>query len=254
MGEGAIFNKSKKPYLAINWFWLLITLLVFFALVKLGLWQLSRADEKTQRLIRINTLQQAQAFTLPEIENIRLQQKYINTVNDLPVIIDGEFDENVMLLLDNQMHNGKFGYRVLQLLKTSEYALLVNLGWHVADRTRQTQPDIKILQGDVKLHGHVRIIEKGIVLADEDWSGKQWPLLIQNIDLNKLSEFIGTTLLPYVVYLDKNESIGYTKNWLPIVMPPEKHQGYAFQWFSLALAWLFLMVFAARKTQINKSD
>jgi len=33
---------------------------------------------------------------------------------------------------------------------------------------------------------------------------------------------------------------------------PEKHQGYAFQWFSLALAWLSLMIWAGYKNRVKE--
>jgi cytochrome oxidase assembly protein ShyY1 len=60
--------------------------------------------------------------------------------------------------------------------------------------------------------------------------------------------------LPFVVYLDKTESVGYEKNWQPIVMPPEKHRAYAFQWFSLALAWILLMIWASIKFSRNSEE
>ena len=74
-----------------------------------------------------------------------------------------------------------------------------------------------------------------------------WPLRVQQIELDKFSQLISKKLLPFVVYLDKNDPVGFKKNWQPIVMPPEKHRAYAFQWFSLAVAWLSLMVWAAIK-------
>ena len=82
-----------------------------------------------------------------------------------------------------------------------------------------------------------------------------WPLRVQQIELDKFSLIINRTLLPFVVYVDKNAAIGFEKNWQPIVMPPEKHRAYAFQWFSLAIAWMLLMLWAKfggklkRKTQ-----
>ena len=40
-------------------------------------------------------------------------------------------------------------------------------------------------------------------------------------------------------------------------MPPEKHRAYAFQWFSLAVAWLSLMIWAsyrfARENDANNN-
>ena len=41
---------------SINLMWLVITMLVFFGLIKLGLWQSARALEKEQRLAHIDAL------------------------------------------------------------------------------------------------------------------------------------------------------------------------------------------------------
>ena len=64
--------------------------------------------------------------------------------------------------------------------------------------------------------------------------------------------------MPFVVYLDENEALGFVKNWTPIVMPPEKHRAYAFQWFSLAVAWLSLMIWASyrsgRDSDVNNKE
>ena len=246
-------DKGSNNYLAINLLWLVITLLVFFAFVKLRLWQSDRAAEKTERLQRIEAMQVKSALSLTDVEAIRAEHHDLDMINDLPVMVTGVFAENIVFLLDNQMFNGKFGYRVLQLVHTEKQAVLVNLGWYEGDRTRQIKPDIKAIVGTVTLKGNVRVIEQGITLIEEVLNSDNWPVLIQQIELDKIAQLINLELLPFVVYLDKNESLGYQKNWQPIVMPPEKHQGYAFQWFSLAIAWLLLMIWAARKAKLAKT-
>ena len=91
----------------------------------------------------------------------------------------------------------------------------------------------------------MRIVDNAIVLSEAVYDKVSWPLRVQQIELDKFSSIINQKLLPFVVYLDKTEIIGFDKNWQPIVMPPEKHRAYAFQWFSLAIAWLLLMVYAS---------
>ena len=77
---------------------------------------------------------------------------------------------------------------------------------------------------------------------EQDFTQITWPLRVQQIELEKFSKLIGIQLLPFVIYLDTNEALGYEKNWQPIVMPPEKHRAYAFQWLALSIAWLILMI------------
>jgi cytochrome oxidase assembly protein ShyY1 len=91
-------------------------------------------------------------------------------------------------------------------------------------------------------------MEPSMVLEDEVLQSSSWPQRIQSIDINKISQLLAKPLLPFIVYVDNDDSLGYIKEWVPIVMPPEKHRGYAFQWFSLAIAWFILMLSASYKS------
>jgi len=228
----------------LNLLWLVITVLVFFVLVKLGFWQNSRALEKEQRLSQIELLSSQQATSLEQLITLANKSNSFQSVNDFPVVITGKFDQSQVFLLDNQANKGRLGYRAYQVAVTDKYAVLVNLGWVQGSINRQEIPQVKALSGEYQFKGHVRLIEKGILLQEQVFSSVTWPLRVQQIELDKFSTLIGRQLLPFVVYLDKNEPLGFEKNWHPIVMPPEKHRAYAFQWFSLALAWLLLMLWA----------
>ena len=223
-----------------NFLWLLLTLLVFSALVKLGFWQNSRALEKELRLSRIEQLKSQKPLSLSQVNELARNEN----INDMPVTIDGIFDEKSVFLLDNQVNKGRLGYRVYQVLAAEQYAVLVSLGWVQGSVNRNELPKIKPLSGKHTIHGNVRLIEVGIQLQEQNFSGVQWPLRIQQVELEKFSTLLNRQLLPYVIYLDKNEKVGFIKNWQPIVMPPEKHRAYAFQWFSLATAWFILMLWA----------
>jgi cytochrome oxidase assembly protein ShyY1 len=238
--------------------WLIFTLLVFASLVKLGLWQSDRALEKEQRLVRIELFKQQKKVSLSSIVHLyketlylhkdagsNLNKKVAEEINDFPVALYGYFLEDVVFLLDNQVNSGQLGYQVLQVVIIDHYAVLVNLGWVLGSIDRNILPDVTAITGRYKLPGHLRMVEKGILLMEQEFEKEQWPLRVQQIELDKFSTLIDRQLLPFVVYLDTNSKVGYKKNWQPIVMPPEKHRGYAFQWFSLALAWLLLMAWVA---------
>lgn len=223
-----------------SFLWLLLTVLVFTALVKLGFWQNSRALEKELRISRIEQLKAQSPLSLAEVNSLAMSEN----INDMPVIITGNFDKQAVILLDNQVNNGGLGYRVYQVFTTKEHTVLVNLGWIKGIQNRQELPTIEALEGKYNIRGNVRLIDVGIQLKEQVFTDAKWPLRVQQVELDKLSLLIKKRLLPYVIYLDKNEKIGFIKNWQPIVMPPEKHRAYAFQWFTLAATWLILMVWA----------
>jgi surfeit locus 1 family protein len=234
--------------------WLIFTLLVFALLVKLAFWQWSRADLKQRRLDNIANYAQQQALSLTQVLSLmQSNQPEQYDINDLLLTLEGEFDAEHLLLLDNQTNQGKLGYRVLQVLTVPPYALLVNLGWVAGSINRNILPDIEAIAGQHRMLGHIRVPELGIVLAEQSFKEIQWPLRIDRIELDKISKIVGKQLLPFVLYLDKKELLGFEKNWQPIVMPPEKHRAYAFQWFSLAIAWLVLMIWATIKNNNKKA-
>ncbi len=233
----------------LNWLVVIFTLLVFTGLIKLGIWQTTRAIEKEQRLERISQYQTQASLSLNEL--ISLQNNNEN-INDIPVSFSGTFDDKKIFLLDNQTHKGRLGYRVIQILNLNDSAVLVNLGWVEGFIDRSKLPKVTGVSGQQKINGNVRLIEKGMLLIDEVFTDPQWPLRVQAIEIDKFSQLISQKLLPFVVYLDTKEPLGFEKNWRPIVMPPEKHRAYAFQWFSLAAAWLMLMISASVWFSKNK--
>lgn len=232
----------KDYVLQLNWLLVLFTLLVFVGLIKLGLWQSARATEKYERLIRITELSALSAFSINQVMHLKMQDE---NINDLPIEITGYLNPDKVFLLDNQTHQGKIGYRVLQVMELGASSVLINLGWVAGSKIRTELPTFKQFSGNLTILGHVRVPESGIQLAEDVYQQNEWPKRVQQIELAKISQVIGQKMLPFVIYLDKKESIGYIKNWQPIVMPPEKHQAYAFQWFSLAAAWLVLMCSAS---------
>lgn len=222
----------------------IFTMLVFSSLIKLGFWQIERALEKEQRQERIQALSQRDALSLAQVKALEGLQ---DGINDLPIKLTGYFDAEKVFLLDNQPNKGRLGYRLYQIIESNGDTILVNLGWVQGSIDRNVLPEITPVTGQHTISGHIREIEVGIQLQAQNLTDATWPLRVQQIELDKFSALINKKLLPFVVYLDTKETLGYKKNWQPIVMPPEKHRGYAFQWFSLALAWISLMIWAAIK-------
>lgn len=250
----------KGIVLKLNGFVLLFSLLVFALLIKLGLWQLERATEKDLRLQTMQQYQKQMSMNLNNAINLISTngniQEEVDHINDLPVNLKGSFNNQQSFLLDNQVYKGRLGYRVIKVFKDeiSKTHVLVNLGWIEGKVNRSFIPEVKDIKGPLRFEGIVRVVEPSIVLVNENLKTNNWPLRIQSIDINKISELIEQPLLPFVVYVDPNASLGYIKEWVPIVMSPEKHRGYAFQWFSLALAWMVLMLLAAYKSAVIRND
>jgi surfeit locus 1 family protein len=277
--RASVLRSFFKPGLLI---WLAFTFGVFWGLTQLAFWQYDRGIEKDHRVARIEALNKEYPMSLSQVVDLSLvnpfsdkgrlaQEAHINKkdgINDYPVMVNGNFIKEAIFLLDNQVDKGRLGYRVLQIIQTEQYNVLVHLGWVQGSINRNELPIVKPYSGDYSFNGHVRLMEQGIMLMEQDFTDIQWPLRVQQIELdkfstlllqefpnlfpklslNRLSEQENLLLLPFVIYVDEAEEIGFKKNWHAIVMPAEKHYGYAFQWGSLAVAWLLLMGGVAGKT------
>lgn len=69
-----------------------------------------------------------------------------------------------------------------------------------------------------------------------------WPKLTIYIDTVEIGEDLGRAIDTGVLMLDAEPGSAFVREWTPQIIPPEKHQGYAFQWFCFALASLVIFI------------
>ena len=234
---------SSLPILAT-----LITLVAFVIMCILGTWQLSRAQQKQERLALIEQRQHGQVFNLDDVLAMN------NDIRDYPVQMTGVLNASKLFLIDNKIHLGRVGYQVLVPLQTSRGWLMTNLGWVPGSLDRSVLPEVAVDQAQQRFNGTVSIPQSNPMIRETAGAAVSWPLRIQQIDLDYIQQHIDGTLLPFVLNLDAEHQAGFVRNWQPVVMPPEKHIAYAIQWFGLAIASLIVYFFAltkARKSNRN---
>ena len=82
-----------------------------------------------------------------------------------------------------------------------------------------------------------------LLLADQHQMLADFPAIVQRIDVEKMNAALGERVYPLVIRLEADQFGALPRYWPSTVMSPEKHKGYAIQWFSMALAvliaWLF---------------
>ena len=238
--------------LDLEWRTTVATLLLLPVMLGLGLWQLQRADEKAAIAARWEQRKLQQP--------VPLQQVKIDDTTELeylPVKLTGQFLADEYFLLDNRIYRGRFGYEVLGILQLAEtgQSVLVNRGWIAGDSSRQSLPEVPAASGTITLRGHVYVAPGApYLLADLDLE-PGWPKRIQAIEMDKLNpaveEVAGTVLFPYSVRIDPDQLAALTVDWQVINVSPEKHTGYAVQWFAMALAlFIFFILRSSNLWQI----
>ncbi|MDN7126185.1 SURF1 family protein [Pseudidiomarina sp. 1APP75-27a] len=231
----------------------LITVLAIAFLVKLGFWQLDRASEKQALFDDFNNAQSQvdQSAFQPLPEDPAASSRYT------PVTATGAFSDNY-LLLDNKIFNGKVGYQVIGLLKVSDRQALipVNMGWVPVGQDRRQLPNLPLPDGQVQVNGWLYPANADAFTFAEQIvePSSKAPWRVQQLDFNAISEALELPLANYVVLLSEQSNFGWPRQWSPQVMTPAKHQAYAMQWFSLAIACLIVFFFARRSIIRTKKE
>lgn len=228
----------------------LVTLLAIAVLVKLGFWQLDRAEQK-RKLFSDYEQQQSKgdATALSQLSTISPESARFRFVE-----MSGEFVKQPVFFLDNKMNNGIVGYQVIALFHADaspDNYIPVNMGWLPAPMSRQELPEINIAGGRHSLTGYLYFPSDNKFISntyEAEFTDNR--IRIQEFQPEAVAEQLNMPLTDYTFLLKSPEPLGWQRNWEPQVMSPEKHQGYAVQWFSLAVACLVIFVFAVIK--LNK--
>jgi surfeit locus 1 family protein len=210
-------------------------------LLALGAWQLNRAAEKQALFDDFAAGGAAVALeaSSPGLDGLR---RYA------AVQAAGCYLGARQFLLDNWVENSQAGYRVLTpLLLADGVGVLVDRGWIPRDFSTDVAPAIEVGTGPRTVTGKLdRLPRPGIELTTTLASG--WPKVVQFPSRDELSTALGLQLVPGLVLLDADQPDGFRRNWRPSDFGPERHIGYAVQWFALAVTLVILyLVWSYRK-------
>ena len=223
-------------------------LLMFVLLLSAGLWQLRRAEGKREIAVEqadrsdreplVLEPGMAASASLAELRNRRVRAA-------------GQYRSDIQYLLDNSIQNHAVGYQVLTpfRLQDSDVYLLVNRGWLPVGPDRGRLPDITVSEQAASPEGLiVAPPASGLALGAAGYDGEGWPRVVQRVELDRIQEQLGKPLLPFVLRLSLASDYGYGRDWrIRTGLTPERHVGYAVQWFALAAALLGLCGWVAVK-------
>ena len=167
------------------------------------------------------------------------------------VAVTGRLDTHRQLLLDNRVQDGKAGYDVLLPLALADgRLLLIDRGWIPFGVTRAQLPDVSLdVPPDVTLIGRIdHLPAAGLSLGRAPPApGDAWPKVTSFPGSADLDAAYGRHVEPFLLLLDPGQPFGFERHWTPPGLPPERHWGYAFQWWSFAVLAVILWFYTALK-------
>jgi len=208
-----------------------------FVFVFLGIWQIERAANKEGLLQDFNSEQESPPTRLTS-----------QSPNWSRVFVDGVFDSSRQILIDNQIHNGKVGYKIFTPFRFDENKIvLVDRGWIGQGQSRSDLPQLNILEKKSRIIATVTSPEQG-VLAGSELLTNEWPRVSQSKAVEVIASAFNEPILDIVLVLDPGSSqITEFIQIKPFAITPVKHYGYAMQWFTMSIVLLGMFLYALKR-------
>ncbi len=247
--HGRVFRPGLIPTL--------VMLPLLALLLWLGHWQWNRATEKQTLLDHWASQALLVPVALPMAPTATTSGNAGATANASPqflrVFAKGAYLPDSQVLLDNQTHGGKAGYRVLTpLLLADGSALMVDRGWvSLPGNARDRLPNVAVSGTGRQVQGrldHFRQAALREATGPLSPVRDNQPRVMNYPDAPAVSAAIGRPVYPLVLLLDGNEPDGLVRQDAPTLsFGPERHLGYAIQWWALAVTLVLLWSWTALK-------
>lgn len=243
--KGAISGAILVPVL------LLAAVIMILAMLRLGIWQLSRADEKQSILDLSKARAASQPLRPTELLETTQPEHWQAELRFQPVEVTGRLLKDRSILIENQVVDKQGGYQLITPfeIEGSDWLIMVSRGWLPAGASRQDLPKFDTPDGRLTLTGRLNTPPAQPPIWNDDYpvnEGAVW----QFLPIKTYAKQIQASVLPLVVELAPervgdslaNDNSLATKGlkvaWQEIDDHwVAKHKAYAFQWFAMALAF-----------------
>ena len=209
--------------------------------ISLGQWQDRRADQKLALQAKLSE----RSAGAPLVVGAR--PLAASDVEYRKVSVAGQFVESWPMFLNNRPQDGKVGFYLVMPFRIagSDMHILVARGWvprYNAEHDRL--PEFYTPRGVVIVTGTAKASLGKVMQLGQPAPVKERAIL-QNLEPADFAAASGKTVQPF--FIEQSEpadaSDKLARNWPAPALGVEKHQGYAFQWYALALMALLFFVF-----------
>lgn len=237
-----------------SWFALLLTVAGALLFIRLGVWQLHRADEKEAILRRYAAAENA----VPRDFSTVAAKPPVDAF--ARVSVQGEYVPDRLYLLDNPKHDQRGGAEVYAPFRpqNADRLLLVDIGFLPGNGTDQPPQLPPLPTGQQTLEGlYVPAPGVGFEMGGNALARQvRWPKTTVYLELSQVSADLGVPLYPQVLALDADPASIYVREHTIDFssMPPARHRAYAFQWFTFAVAAVVILLVLHRRRPSKPLD
>jgi surfeit locus 1 family protein len=232
------------------------TVLVVAAGVSLGQWQDRRAAQKiglqhklAERATEAPLLLSAAPVLTPH-DAAALEYRHVR--------VSGQFVAGWPLYLNNRPQDGRAGFYLVMPFKIdgSDSHVLVERGWLPRSNGDATRlPQYATPGGTVTVDGIVKA-SAGHVMQLGTPEPVRPGAIVQNVDPAQFAQASGMQLQPFFIEQTGPAPAfeGLVRDWPAPSLGVEKHQGYALQWYALAVMALLFFVFTGFSRGTDQTD
>jgi cytochrome oxidase assembly protein ShyY1 len=218
----------------------------------LAQWQQRRGDEKVARAARLEAGNLAAPLALTAAPMLPADA---HAIEYRRITVTGHFVPAWTVYLDNRPYKGQAGFHVLTPFQIDGSAMhvLVAQGWLPRNNAERTRiPDYATPAGTVTISGIARL-NAGHVMELGTAPALAPHAIVQNADIAQLAQASGLALQPFILEqtadsVDPSAAAPASgqlpvRDWPAPDLGADKHRGYAFQWYALALMAFLFFVF-----------
>ena len=229
----------------------IFTALLAILFLKLGMWQMHKAEYK------LALQKQYSKYELNEAEELPRNFSKLDEIRYKKIHVSGKYLPQYEIFLDNQFDGERPGYYVLTPLQIegSKDIVLINRGWIEASENHAQIPKVNTPISPQVIEGTIWVpSQKFYTLekkSDLNKTDKLWRKVWQNMDLAYFSKIVPFQTLPYAIKMSPNNENGFARHWVRPDDRIETHLSYAYQWYGFSVAsiliYLYLSIGRANK-------
>jgi len=229
--------KFGELEVCINWVIAICVLLTMSGLIRLGIWQLSRAQEKIQ--LQESFLEFSEEQATP-IENLPIAGREFDAMQhqNRQVELTGRFLNENSIFLIYQTYEEQLGFEVVTPFELSaiDLIVMVSRGWSGVTSEGELARVLPKINGELVLQGQIYVPTEKEAARTNELVNESWPLTTRYLNINELSRHFDSSIFPYVIRLGLDQPGVLVRHWPAVTANTSQNFSYALQWFSMAIA------------------
>lgn len=225
-----------------NWIVALCLLLTIAGLVRLGFWQLARAQEKIAEQAEFQQSGTLQATPITEIPIAGPELDALQHQNRRVTLTGAYLNRNPILLI-YQTWEEQPGFEIVTPVRVvgDDRLVLVSRGWSGINAVEELAATLPQIDGTVALEGQLYIPTPAEAARSNSMNASanvttEWPLVLRYLNIDEIAPHFREPLFPYVVRLAPSQPGVLIRHWPLVQVDANRNFSYALQWFAMAIA------------------